>query len=224
MHPSRLLLLIALLIAAPAGAQVAVLRPVDQATDDPAFITFRGRLLAALATRDTAAVLSAFAPDARLSFGDDPPGPDGVRRLWLGPRRGSRPTLWEALTVVLGMGSVRDATNPAFVSAPYVYNGWPADIDPFSHGAVVGENVRVRSQPGTSGEVLATLSYAVVPVDTWGTAVGTDDVPEGWTRIRLADGRTGFVSAAYLRSPVDYRAGFEKQGGSWRIVFFLAGD
>ena len=28
----------------------------------------------------------------------------------------------------------------------------------------------------------------------------------------------------HLDSPIDYRAGFEKQAGGWRIVFFLAGD
>jgi hypothetical protein len=220
----RAFLLATLLAAAPAGAQVASLLPVDQATDDPAFITFRGRLLAALATRDTAAVLAAFAPDARLSFGDDLPGPDGVRRMWLGPRRAVRPTLWEALTTVLGMGSVRDPANASFVSAPYVYNGWPEDVDPFSHGAIVGENVRVRSAPGLAGDVIATLSYAVLPVEAWGSQSATDAVPEGWAQVRLADGRTGFVSSAYLRSPIDYRAGFEKQAGGWRIVFFLAGD
>jgi hypothetical protein len=208
--------LAALCAPAAPSAQVASLRPVDQATDDPSFITFRGRLLAALAARDTAAVLGAFAPDARLSFGDDPPGPDGVRALWLGRRR-EGPSLWTTLTAVVGMGSVRDASSPSFVSAPYVYNGWPPDVDPFSHGAVVGENVRVRAAPGLDAEVLATLSYAVVPVEAW-------DEPAGWARIRLADGRTGYVSAAYLRSPVDYRVGFEKQGAGWRIVFFLAGD
>jgi hypothetical protein len=220
----RSLVLLLTLSVSPVAAQVASLRPIDQATDDPAFITFRGRLLAALATRDTAAVLAAFAPDARLSFGDDEAGPEGVRRLWLRPGRGEGPSLWEELTVVLGMGSVRDAGNEAFASAPYVYNGWPDDVDPFSHAAVVGENVRVRSTPGLAGAVVATLSYAVVPLEAWNVEAESGGVRAGWARIRLADGRTGFVSGAYLRSPVDYRAGFEKVNGSWRIVFFLAGD
>src|SRR5690606_486236 len=110
------------LLAAPAAAQVAALRPVDEAVDDPSFVTFRARLMASLAARDTAAVLAAFAPDARLSFGDDAPGPEGVRRLWLGRRRAGEPTLWETLARVAAMGSVRDPNSPAFVSAPYLYN------------------------------------------------------------------------------------------------------
>lgn len=214
-----LLILIALLVAAPASAQVATLRPVDDGAADPSFLTFRGRLLAAIAARDTAAVLGAFAPDARLSFGGDAPGPEGVRRLWLGRGRAG-PELWATLTRVLGMGSVRDTVG-AFVSAPYVYNGWPEGVDPFTHGAVVGEGVRVRNAPRLDGEVLTSLSYAVVPVEDWGRG---GDGALGWARVTLADGQTGYVSTEYLWSPVDYRAGFEKQGASWRIVFFLAGD
>jgi hypothetical protein len=144
--------------------------------------------------------------------------------MWLNPGRAEGPSLWEELTVILGMGSVQDAGNAAFASAPYVYNAWPDDVDPFSHAAIVGENVRVRAAPGLQGEVVATLSYAVVPLEAWNVGAEAGGIRSGWARIRLADGRTGFVSGAYLRSPVDYRAGFEKVNGSWRIVFFLAGD
>ena len=47
---------------------------------------------------------------------------------------------------------------------------------------------------------------------------------EEWVRARTAHYDPGFVSTDFLWSPVDYRAGFEKQGSAWRIVFFLAGD
>jgi hypothetical protein len=43
----RSLVFLLALVTSSAAAQVATLRPVDQATGDPAFITFRGRLLAA---------------------------------------------------------------------------------------------------------------------------------------------------------------------------------
>ena len=214
---SLLALLVLTSLAAPAAAQVAALRPVDEAVDDPSFITFRARLMASLAARDTSAVLAAFAPDARLSFGDDAPGPEGVRRLWLGRRDRGAPALWETLARVAAMGSVRDPNSAAFVSAPYLYNAWPDDVDPFEHGAVVGESVRIRATPRLDSEVVGTLSYAVVPVESWGD-------PAGWARVRLADGQTGYVSTDYLWSPVGYRVGFEKQPAGWRIVFFIAGD
>ena len=215
------LAVLALALAAPTAAQVSTLRPVDQGAEDPSFLTFRGRLLAALAARDTTAVLAAFSPEARLSFGDAAAGPEGVRQLWLGrdaPR--GRQSLWVMLARVLGMGSTREAEG-LFVSAPYLYAAWPEGIDPFTHGAVVGENVRVRGGPSRDGEPLTTLTYAVVPMRA---TLDANDRPTEWAQVTLGDGRTGYVSTEYLWSPLDYRAGFEKQGGSWRIVFFVAGD
>jgi hypothetical protein len=34
----------------------------------------------------------------------------------------------------------------------------------------------------------------------------------------------GFVALQYIRSPVDYRAYFQKSGGRWRMTLFIAGD
>jgi hypothetical protein len=42
--------------------------------------------------------------------------------------------------------------------------------------------------------------------------------------VRLGDGRTGFVAAGYVRSPVDYRAIFRRRGGQWQLLTFIAGD
>ena len=45
-----------------------------------------------------------------------------------------------------------------------------------------------------------------------------------WTRIKLRDGRTGYISSRYVRSPIDYRAVFNKMDGRWRMTAFVAGD
>jgi hypothetical protein len=36
--------------------------------------------------------------------------------------------------------------------------------------------------------------------------------------------RRGYVAAAYLRSPIDYRAGLVRESGQWRLALFVAGD
>lgn len=36
--------------------------------------------------------------------------------------------------------------------------------------------------------------------------------------------RAKLISAAEKRSPIDYRAGFEKKRGVWKMVTFVAGD
>lgn len=48
--------------------------------------------------------------------------------------------------------------------------------------------------------------------------------PRGWTWVKLRDGRTGYISAPYAWSPVDYRAFFEQTDGRWRLAAFVTGD
>ena len=45
-----------------------------------------------------------------------------------------------------------------------------------------------------------------------------------WQRIALPGGGTGYVTAPEFRSPIDYRARFEKRDGRWRMIVFIAGD
>ena len=49
-------------------------------------------------------------------------------------------------------------------------------------------------------------------------------VASEWTRIKLRDGRTGYISSRYVRGPVGYRAIFNKVDGRWRMAAFVAGD
>jgi hypothetical protein len=46
----------------------------------------------------------------------------------------------------------------------------------------------------------------------------------GWEHVTTPDGRSGFVSARYLRSPIDHRAMFAYQDGRWWLMAYLAGD
>lgn len=217
-----LLLLLAGASAAPAAhAQVASLPPVDEAATDPSFLSFRARLLTALAARDTAAVVSAFAPDAKLSFGGDG-GRDQVRSYWLAsdaPATETGDTLWATLAEALSLGSV--VTGDGLVISPSLFGAFPDDLDAFSHVVVTGETVRVRSAPGTAGEVLGAVSYAVLPV-----RVGAWPAADGyrWAPVTLADGTPAFIADAFVRSPISYRTILSKESGAWQIITFVAGD
>lgn len=217
----RALLLSSLLLSAiPAFAQVGALLPVDEAAADPSFILFRARLLEAAQARDTSFVFSVLDLHAKLSFGDDE-GVEGFRRLWLTEPRPEGADVWSVLTRTVALGSTYSAGGGgelAMVIVPYVFGAWPDSLDAFEHLAVVGENVRVRAAPDTTADVLAALSFALIP------APYNADVPEGWRAVTLSDGRTGYVVARYLRSPIGYRLGFVHEGGRWRIAFFVAGD
>ena len=47
--------------------------------------------------------------------------------------------------------------------------------------------------------------------------------PEGWVRVK-ADAGAGYVKQAEVRSPLDYRAVFQKTGEGWKLIAFVAGD
>ena len=215
-----LLLVLTFLLAAPATAQVARLEPVDEAARDPSFVLFRARLLDAAQARDTAFVLSALAPDVKVSFGGEH-GVEGFRMLWLSGLRPEDEDLWRTLTRAAALGSTYSARtehSPPTAVAPYVFGAWPDSVDAFLHMAVLGERVRVRAAPRRDAETLTTLNYSIVPT------LYDPGLPEGWRRVRLADDRVGYVAAAFLRSPIDYRLGFVKEAGQWMIRYFVAGD
>lgn len=100
--------------------------------------------------------------------------------------------------------------------APYVFTDFPSELDAFTHQVVMGDKVRVRKRPTRESEVLGVLSHVIVPA--------SGEETEGWTKVQLADERTGYVASEYLGSPIGYRAAFEKREGRWVMVFFVAGD
>src|ERR671910_82309 len=89
------LLVLCCLQVPPAAGQAVRLLPQDEAVRQPEFFSFRAQLLAALARRDTAALMSVVAPEIHNTFGDDN-GPVAFRRLWRLDSADS--PLWQELT------------------------------------------------------------------------------------------------------------------------------
>jgi hypothetical protein len=218
MHCLRFLLLTGSVLALPSMAlaqRVAVL-PVDEAARDPEFFVFRARLQAAVASRDTTEILRVLAPDILSSFGGDG-GPEEFRRTW----RLAQPNhsqLWAALGVVLALGG-RFQGDTAFY-APYTFDGTPGDG--FETLAVLGRNVLVRVMPTATSAVIDTLSFEAVT--RWREGHSDSAAPAGWEPVRTSKAKTGWVLGHYLRSPIDYRAGFVRRQGQWWLGAFVAGD
>lgn len=208
----KLLAALLFLYATLAAAQVGKLQPTDEAVRDPEFFAFRAQLQAAVARHDTEAVLAAVHPNVKNTFGGDD-GIEAFRRIWKLPAADSR--LWDELGTVLAFGGA--FREGGLFAAPYVFGRWPEPFDSFEHVAVLGTSVRVRAEPGPQGRILTALSFDVV-------RLASPAIDSEWTRIKLRDGRTGYISSRYVRSPVDYRALFNKIDGRWRMTAFVAGD
>ena len=204
-----------LLLSAPVPAEELKLYPVDEAAEDAAFLAFRDDLLAAIRRRDLEAVAAVASEDIKLSFG----GSYGRRtfREWLvEDDLGLGISYWEELERAIGLGGVFEG--PGSFCTPYVFCLDIPDCDscdPYETLIAVSDRAPVYGSPGRTSEVVATLSYSVVR---------TLDHGHPWQRIALPGGGTGYVTAPEFRSPIDYRARFEKRDGRWRMIVFIAGD
>ena len=201
--------MLAILAGTLAGADK--LPPVDESASDPSFLAFKVRLLAALERKDLGALLKAVDPKIRSSFG----GNDGIadfRRHWKLDRP-AQSEVWAELATVLRLGVTRD--DPEFI-APYVFTKFPPTLDAYSHAAVIRPAAVLRKTPSASGAKVAALQYNMVQF------IG--ERSGAWRQVRTAEGLTGWVHERDIRSPLDYRAFFEKRDGQWKLTAFIAGD
>jgi hypothetical protein len=128
--------------------------------------------------------------------------------------------LWEVLRFLLTHGGAfsKDGT---FV-APYIFSSFPErppdDDESYRYGAVIEDNVILRSKPDAKASGVATLSYHVVK------QLDEDGLPMGWMKVANTDGTAGYIPDSLYRNVIDYRTIFEKKNGAWRMTMLLAGD
>ena len=209
-------LAIILILAAGLLAQERYIKPVDEAKLDPGFLTFRTKLIAAVDRKDAKYVLSVVDPNIKNGFG----GEDGVvkfRRGWKLESPNSE--FWPEFSKVIKnggsfIGEGRNRMN--FFGAPYVYSAWLEDLDAFEHSVIFGSDVNLRKSPSADGEIIGRLSHNLVTLP--------NEEPSEWIKVTTLGGQTGYVKREFVRSSIDYRAGFEKKRGVWKMTFFLAGD
>lgn len=215
------------MIVVPLIAQERFVKPVDEAAEDASFVTFRTKLIAAAERKDGNFILSILDPKMDLSFGGDA-GIPSFKRIWKVNSKTS--PFWREFLLVIKNGGRWWRGEPGgkremVFYAPYSFDGFPQDLDAFTHHVIFGSNVNLRKEPKTDAEIVARLSYNVVEIDDGSIdeRTGKSKFPNWW-KIKTLGGLTGFVNHEFVRSPIDYRAGFEKKRGVWKMVAFIAGD
>lgn len=206
----------------PCFAQERFVKPVDEAEKNPSFLTFRTKLIDALKKRDVKFVLGIVDKNIKLGFGGDD-GIENFKKTWKIYNRNSE--LWKELGTVLNNGGVFDKENSNTFYAPYLFSVFPEDIDAFEYQAIFGNNVNLRAKPDINSPIVASLSYNIVKTD-WEKSIKskTNQNEALWLKIETLGGKKGYVKPEFVRSSIDYRAGFEKIRGKWTMTFFLAGD
>lgn len=208
------------ILALTAFSQERYVKPVDDAAKDASFLAFRKKLIAAAERKDIKYLLSIVDPKIKNGFG----GQDGIanfKRDWKLTTKNSR--FWKEFLPVIKNGGSFDNNGRSFM-APYTFSSWPDDIDGFEYQVIFGSSVNLRKSPDLKGDVIARLSYNVVQVEYETLPKSGRSEHPGWLQVKTLGGLSGYVSEEFVRSHIDYRAGFSKKRGVWKMDFFLAGD
>ncbi len=210
----------------PVKAQkiTGVRMPFDEGPQNPDFVAFRKRLFQAVLDKDTSFLASIIHPDIKFSLGDGHGKAEFLAGWQLDTNPGAS-SFWEEFKAVLSLGGgFGDPSKTAFY-APYIM--LLRDIeDPYNQSIVIGENVRLREQPASNSNIIASLSWNLVTMipqtDFHEETIGGET--HSWQYVKTHDGKTGYVFGKYIRSPNDFRAGFQLYDGKWLMDRFLAGD
>ena len=187
------------------------LPPVEQCGADPSFLEFRANLNDAVVRKDEAALLGLVADDVMVDLGGGSDKNAFAATWGFGQARPSN--VWKELGEALRLGCAPAAE--ALVS-PSLIVQFPDDLDAFET-LVALPGTMLRAMPDDAAPIVATLDWHVL------TVVESVDVAP-WSGVALADGRKGYVRGDQVRSPIDYRASFEKRNGKWLLTAFVAGD
>lgn len=208
----------ALALTSTALAQRVI--PRDEAPQDPDFHQFRDLLLEAVRNRDRDYLVAVLAPQIQCSFGESG-GVAGFLAAWNLDDPACR--LWDELGAVLAMGGQfkRQEGVKSFY-APFTFTAaLPTDYDPYETLIVLAATTPLLAEPRPDAPRVTWLSRNVLRVvrePAQHLRVGD------YTHVELSDGRRGFALSAALRSPIDYRACFQKIQGRWMLTAFVSGD
>ncbi len=195
-------------------------RPIDEGKKDKSFSVFRAKLIEAVKKHNKKYLLGVLEPNIKNSFG----GSGGIKEfkeMW--EIDSSKSKLWDELLTVLSNGGAFYDKNT--FAAPYSFKSFPDDLDAFEHQVILGNNINLRSKPNSSAKLILQLSYNIVKVDYKNSVSdGKSESTYSWLKVETLGGKKGFVSAEYVRSPIDYRAVFVKEKGKWKMSAFIAGD
>ena len=200
------------------------LYPFDEAPENPDFEAFRLKLYRAVLDKDVDFIKDIVDEDIKISFGIENGYADFLT-MWQLEEQPDSSIFWYEMQQVLELGGGFPGERQDMFIAPYLHLTTAVD-DPYATGAIIGESVRLRAEPNTEAEVVASLSFDKVEYLSQKNPKresidGTTDI---WEKVQLLDGTQGYVFGQYVRSAIDFRAGFEKMEEDWKLTFFVAGD
>jgi len=207
--------------AKPQASDTTRVLPCEALPSDVNFTPLAEQLRAAIAAKDAEFLLSLVPEDIRFSFGAEN-GKAAFVEEWQLQQNPSDSAIWEELNRMLTLGGYVEAyeDGTSHVIFPCTFRALPAEnwmmaqnpqLDAYSYVVVTAHDGVLRDD---SGNTLRPLSYG----ETLLRADGSQ------TRFQTHDGMEGTVDETAIRSPIDYRVFFRKEGDAWTMPLFIAGD
>jgi uncharacterized protein YgiM (DUF1202 family) len=190
-------------------------RPRDECLHVPGYFELRWKFEDIVRRKDSKALLAMVDSNIDIEIGGQAGKDHFVQKWQLSADRVS--PIWPELDKILRLGcyaeSDRQIILPQFMALDPHWNDDRATMK----ALVLGENINLRSGPGTN-----TSSKALV---SWDMVAAAEEVSgDGWIAVTTRDGKSGYIHQKYLRYYWDYRLGFIRQGQKWSINLMVAGD
>lgn len=192
--------------------------PIDESDRDPTLVQYLDRLSTAIRHREPERLVELVS--IRVYNGPNIEG--GVQKFaehWQVDSIESE--IWSVLDPILDLGGgfVRSEKGVQYCT-PYVFTEFPNSLDIYEHGAVLGDNISLMSEPSSSSSLVATLSYDVVKIPDWGNVPDMNQTPDlFWVKALTLDGQEGFIRRSEVRSPSEYSACFlQNNAGVWKLT------
>lgn len=206
------------------------LYPKDETLQDKGLSAFEVRLRSVIIENDSTSLINLLDEDILNGFGGSG-GVEEFRQYWSLPEGAMK--LWSTLTELLDLGGTinRDPDSGEIVGAtwPYTFTRFPDHLDAYNYRVVTGNGVALRKRPSINSKIIDRLSYDILEFDYELTYENEANPFEGdfesveWIALKYK-GQIGYMSAQYVRSPIDYRMSVFKTDKGWRITMLIAGD
>ena len=207
MKRAALPLILLLLAAAPVPRAQTRIPPVNQCDGDSAFAKLHQSLQQAIKDENFDALVELTAPDVLVDL-DGARGRDAFVEQWAFSEDPHDMPVesWARLRTMMQLGCAR-TRNSRVIPSTFVQFEGEADDDVY---VVASPAAKLRETNDVDAKVIATLAWDVVRI------VGSGG--DWQSRVRLADGREGYLSDDELYSPAGLRFVIEQRDGQWRIA------
>lgn len=187
------------------------LYPVDDTGRDPSFRSYVRRLASAVEAHDVKQLQKLTDREVLVGPEAEDKGWDKFAARWRPEAEDSE--LWAVLSDLLSLGFVRQS--PGLYLSPYLVWRFPRELARETHAVVIRDEVPLRQSPSLKAPVVEILSFDIVrPL---GPPVSGEDLNQ-WIPVQALDGKTGYLTAHDVMSPLMAHAQFARRDGHWMMT------